>query len=213
MRRAEARLKRVDHHQQLHQVLVDGRAGGLDDEDVLAADVLVDLHVHLAVREARDVGVAQAHVQVLGDLLGQGPVRVAREQLQLVRHGVLLSFPCPRKMMAGAGGIEPPLRGPKPRVLPLDDAPRSSACHIAQTSRRAQTSRMAGPGDGAHGPARPAARGSRAAGSAARGRASAPGRTPSARCPTSPRRARPRPSAPPSSARSPASPAPPAARA
>src|SRR5258707_8129717 len=29
--------------------------------------------------------------------------------------------------LAGAGGIEPPLRGPKPRVLPLNDAPVPSS--------------------------------------------------------------------------------------
>src|SRR2546425_8510338 len=39
--------------------------------------------------------------------------------------------------LAGAGGIEPPLRGPKPRVLPLDDAPSSS--------RPGYTTRIAGP--------------------------------------------------------------------
>ncbi len=52
-------LERVHHHQELHQVVVDGRARRLDHEHVLAADVLVDLDVHLAVREARDVGIAQ----------------------------------------------------------------------------------------------------------------------------------------------------------
>src|SRR6267378_3448714 len=29
----------------------------------------------------------------------------------------------PRKSVAGGGGFEPPLRGPEPRVLPLDDPP------------------------------------------------------------------------------------------
>jgi hypothetical protein len=52
-------LERVQHHEELHQVVVHRRAGGLDHEDVLAADVLVDLHVYLAVGKARDVGVAQ----------------------------------------------------------------------------------------------------------------------------------------------------------
>src|SRR5262245_42756336 len=37
--------------------------------------------------------------------------------------------------LAGAGGIEPPLRGPKPRVLPLDDAP--SSCRFPSGARRA----------------------------------------------------------------------------
>src|SRR5262245_51565698 len=29
--------------------------------------------------------------------------------------------------VAGGGGFEPPLRGPEPRVLPLDDPPKSHA--------------------------------------------------------------------------------------
>ena len=39
----------VDHHQQLHQVLIHRVRRRLDDEDVGAADVLVDLERHLAV--------------------------------------------------------------------------------------------------------------------------------------------------------------------
>ena len=46
-------LERVQHDQQLHQVLVDRRAGRLNDEDVAAADVLVDADVRLAVGEVR----------------------------------------------------------------------------------------------------------------------------------------------------------------
>jgi len=45
-------LQRVDHDEQLHERVVHGRARRLDHEHVRAADVLVDLHVHLAVREA-----------------------------------------------------------------------------------------------------------------------------------------------------------------
>src|SRR5206468_6789623 len=33
------------------------------------------------------------------------------------------SAPAPSEWMAGGGGFEPPLRGPEPRVLPLDDPP------------------------------------------------------------------------------------------
>ena len=63
---------------------------GWIDEDVRAAHVLVDLHVDLAVGEARDLRVAQRDAAGLGDLLGQRAVRVAREELQLVRHGASL---------------------------------------------------------------------------------------------------------------------------
>src|SRR5581483_12129345 len=40
-----------------------------------------------------------------------------------------------RQKVAGAGGIEPPLRGPKPRVLPLNDAPVPSSAHPDRRSR------------------------------------------------------------------------------
>ena len=43
--------ERVDHHAQLHEVPVDVRARRLHDEDVGAADVLVDLERDLRVRE------------------------------------------------------------------------------------------------------------------------------------------------------------------
>ena len=47
--------KRVDADQQLHQIVVGRIAGRLDDEDVLAADVLLDDDEHLVVGEAADV--------------------------------------------------------------------------------------------------------------------------------------------------------------
>ncbi len=43
--------RRIDHDEQLHQVLVRRRAGRLDDEDVPPADVFVDLDEGLAIRE------------------------------------------------------------------------------------------------------------------------------------------------------------------
>ena len=52
--------ERVDHHAQLDQVLVDRRAGRLDDEDVRAADVLVDLERDLGVRKPMQTRGARA---------------------------------------------------------------------------------------------------------------------------------------------------------
>src|SRR5262245_31104417 len=69
-------------------MIVHRRAGRLDHEDVLAAHVLVDLHVYLAVGERRDVRVTQRKLERLGDLLRQRSIRVAREELQLVGHVV-----------------------------------------------------------------------------------------------------------------------------
>src|SRR5467141_3818640 len=50
--------------------------------------------------------------------------------------------------LAGAGGIEPPLRGPKPRVLPLNDAPVPSSARPDRRSRVRpdRPARPAGPG-------------------------------------------------------------------
>src|SRR5438309_282777 len=40
-----------------------------------------------------------------------------------------------RNLLAGGGGFEPPLRGPEPRVLPLDDPPptRNRALTLPQS--------------------------------------------------------------------------------
>src|SRR6476646_11566569 len=51
--------------------------------------------------------------------------------------------------VAGAGGIEPPLRGPKPRVLPLNDAPVPSSAHPDRRSR-VRPDRPARPAGPAH---------------------------------------------------------------
>src|SRR5207247_2940507 len=42
-------LEAVQQHQQLHEILVDRRAGRLDQEDVAAADILFDAHRDFAV--------------------------------------------------------------------------------------------------------------------------------------------------------------------
>jgi hypothetical protein len=51
-------------------------ASGLDDEDVLAADVLHDLHHDLTVAEAAQNGLTQRDVQIVNDILSQLPIRV-----------------------------------------------------------------------------------------------------------------------------------------
>ena len=61
---------RVDHDEELHEIIVDvWRARGLDQEHVAAADGLFDLDVHLAVGELLDDGGAEVHAEVVGDLL------------------------------------------------------------------------------------------------------------------------------------------------
>ncbi len=69
----------VDQQQQLDEVL-GGRVGRLDDVDVPAADVLVDLHEQLAVGEAADGDLAQRLLQLDRDLLGERPVGRPRQE-------------------------------------------------------------------------------------------------------------------------------------
>ena len=72
----------IDHDKQLHQVMVRRRTRRLDDEDIRAADVLVDLHERLAIREAGHRRLPERHADVPADFLCQGPVRVSREYFQ-----------------------------------------------------------------------------------------------------------------------------------
>jgi hypothetical protein len=75
--------ERVDHHAQLDQVLVDRRARRLHDEDVRAADVLVDLERHFRVRKAMQAGDAHGDAEVLGNLLRQRRMGASRKQFEL----------------------------------------------------------------------------------------------------------------------------------
>src|SRR6266403_5023344 len=81
-----------------------------------------------------------SELRLLPLLLSQ--MRSARLRLHLAKPLHLAKLE-----LAGAGGIEPPLRGPKPRVLPLNDAPVPSS---ARPERRARigpdrTARPPGP--------------------------------------------------------------------
>ena len=83
----------VDHNQQLHEVVVDGAAGGLDQEHVAAADRLAEVDGNFAVGELLAGDVAQFKTHCIGDALGQSGIGIAGKQLQFaVRtvsvHGV-----------------------------------------------------------------------------------------------------------------------------
>ena len=64
-------LETVDHDQQFHEVVVDRRAGGLDDVDVAAADVFVDFAGDFAVGEIAHHRPAQRQSQVFADFFRQ----------------------------------------------------------------------------------------------------------------------------------------------
>ena len=80
-------LEGIEQHQQFHDVLVGRRAGWLDDEDIAAADVLENFDLDFAVRKAAEMHLAERHVQVVGDVVGQRRIGAAGEQHQL-RGGV-----------------------------------------------------------------------------------------------------------------------------
>ena len=66
----------VHHDEELHQVLVGGRAGGLDEKDILPTDVFIDPHVGFTIRKTSDFGVGQAGSDLVGDPLGKSGVGV-----------------------------------------------------------------------------------------------------------------------------------------
>src|SRR5262249_60980413 len=76
-----------------------------------------------AVRESRDLRLTERQAKRGRDLLRKRPVGIAREKLQLIRHGFCHSFTSPTRAgprlirMVGAGGFEPPNTGSKvPRL-------------------------------------------------------------------------------------------------
>ena len=117
MRRADARLNAsIITSSSIRCSFTGGHVGWMMKTSS-PAHVLVDLDVHLAVGEARDVGVAQRHVQVLGDLLRQGPVRVAGEELQLVRPWSPVSLDCVALFFVVSARLACRLRLARPLLL------------------------------------------------------------------------------------------------
>src|SRR5262249_17514494 len=73
--------RRIDHNKQLHQMIIRGRTGGLNDENIATANVLLDFNVGFAVGECADRGLAQRNTDVVADALGQFPIGGAAEHL------------------------------------------------------------------------------------------------------------------------------------
>ncbi len=109
-------LARVGHDQELHQVLVHGRARGLHDEHVAAAHVLHDLDVDLAVAETADGDAPQREPQVVRDIARESGVSFAGKNRRRDRvQGPAPDYRVAR--LAGAVGIEPTYGGIKTRCL------------------------------------------------------------------------------------------------
>ena len=61
--------QRIRQDQQFHQIVVGGKAGGLEDEDILATHVFLNLDIDLVVRKALDRAIGQGELEVAGDRL------------------------------------------------------------------------------------------------------------------------------------------------
>ena len=83
-------LEAVEHDQQLHQVLVHGRAGRLHDKDVAAAHVFFNAHGDFAVGKIRQRRAPERVAEHGGDALRQTKVGPAAEDLEpvIVVHGL-----------------------------------------------------------------------------------------------------------------------------
>ena len=77
-------LQRVDHDEQLHEIVVHRGAGGLDHEHVAAADRLVQGDENLPVGEGTDLRLAQFGSHQLADLLRQLRIGVAGKHLDVL---------------------------------------------------------------------------------------------------------------------------------
>ena len=72
-------LECIDHENDFHQVIIGGSTGGLDDEDILAADIFIDFDSGFAVGELGDVSLAERDAEFAGDLGGQCRIGIAGE--------------------------------------------------------------------------------------------------------------------------------------
>ena len=76
-------LERIDHDEQLHQIVVDGRAGGLDHEHIAAADGLIQGRKNLSIRESANLGLTQLGAHEPADLFCQLGIGIAGKYLDV----------------------------------------------------------------------------------------------------------------------------------
>src|SRR5690606_24944798 len=77
----------ICHQQQFHQAVVCWCAGGLDNEYVLATDILAEFDADLAITESLTVCAAEWHTKPFGHFMRQLGIGIATENHQIVRHG------------------------------------------------------------------------------------------------------------------------------
>jgi hypothetical protein len=77
-------LERIQHDQQFHQVLIDGCASWLNDEDIPPANVFIDRYARFAIGEVGESNCPQRDAAVLRNAFRQRPVRPTTEDFELV---------------------------------------------------------------------------------------------------------------------------------
>ena len=73
----------IDHNKQLHQVIVDRLAGGLNQEHICATNCFKQGNSYFAVSKSFDFAVAQGQTQFLTNCLCKGRVGVTAENLDI----------------------------------------------------------------------------------------------------------------------------------
>ncbi len=113
--RRRGALERVEHDEELHDVVIRRRARGLHDEHVRAPDVLLDLAVVLAVGEVVERDAAGLPAEVPADLAREGRMRPPPEDLQIaVRETLHVPLAQPfHPLRRGGGWGEPGLGFPQ----------------------------------------------------------------------------------------------------
>src|SRR5690606_12266254 len=84
----------IDHHHDFHQVVIGGSTCGLQDEDILAAHVLVDLNHHLAIGKSSNGHFSKRHIQVIGHIYRQPRIGGAGENHEVVSRHCALPVTC-----------------------------------------------------------------------------------------------------------------------
>ena len=107
-------LEGVHHDQQLHEMVVDRRAHGLDDKHVGAPHRFVDGHRDFPVAEGSHLGLAHRQPQRFGNLPRQHPVGIGGKNFDVLAvkiHAVPRSSGCP----AGSSNFH--LKQPYPHYI------------------------------------------------------------------------------------------------
>ena len=91
-------LARICENQQFHEVVVDGKARRLDDEDILAANALLDHHLDLAVVELSDESLAERYADTFRNILCQLWIGIPRQDAHVVGRKTHLYVP-PKNQM------------------------------------------------------------------------------------------------------------------